>query len=237
MDDQLAHAAISAALSAQWDEAVKLNKSIIKIDADNVDALNRLARAHAELGDLPSAKSTLQLVIAKDPYNSIAQKLLIKWKDLKKTTQSHTALNPNVFLEEPGKTKIVPLMHLCGPDVAAQLDAGDELKLALNAHRVSVTTIDNSYIGRLPDDISARIKKFSAIGYEFNTVVRSSDKNEVKILIRETHRPAKYSDIPSFPGDKISYVTFAPPELVHKEDKSSDDTTNADSTNDERDAE
>lgn len=219
MDESLAQKAISAALSGKWEEAITLNKKILEQDSNDVDALIRLARAYAETNEIKQAKETLQKVIQLDPYNTIALRALAKWKSLNKNNNGYhsTGSNPHFFLEEPGKTKIVLLKHLCSPDAIAELDAGDPVKLNINTHKVSVNSQAGKYIGRLPDDISARIKKLSSLGYQYTGVIRSSDKNGVKILIRETVRPSNYSDIPSFPGEKINYVTFTPPELVHED--------------------
>ena len=79
-----------------------------------------------------------------------------KWKDLKKGDKVvSTSFSASVFLEEPGKTKIVSLLHLGDSGkVIANLDSGDEVKFKIGNHRMSVCTLDNKYIGRLPDDLS-----------------------------------------------------------------------------------
>lgn len=219
MDENLAQKAISAALSGRWEEAITLNKKILEQDCNNVDALVRLARAYAEISEIKQAKEILQKVVQLDPYNTIALRALAKWKNFKKNNNGYhsTGSNPHLFLEEPGKTKIVLLKHLSSPESIAELNAGDPVKLNINTHKVSVNSQAGKYIGRLPDDVSARIKKFSILGYQYTGVIRSSDENGVKVLIREAVRPSKYSDIPSFPVEKINYVTFTPPELVHED--------------------
>ncbi|MCS7092220.1 MAG: tetratricopeptide repeat protein [Patescibacteria group bacterium] len=220
MDENLAQKAIYAALSGKWAEAILLNEKILKQDPQNVDALIRLARAYAETSEIKKAKETLQKALQIDPYNPIATKTLAKWKNLKKSNGNLSAVSdPHLFLEEPGKTKVVMLKHLCSPDIIAELDAGDSVKLTINAHKISVISQQGKYIGRLPDDVSARIKKLSSLGYSYSGVIRSSDKNGVRVLVREIARPVKYSDISSFPSEKINYVTFTPPELVHENEE------------------
>src|SRR3989344_2515086 len=113
MDQNLAQKAISCALLGKWENACKINKLIIKDYPDDVDALNRLARSYAELGEIPKAKTYAKKVLRIDPFNTIASKSLSKWKALKKgDSDSSSVSDPALFLEESGKTKIVSLLHL-----------------------------------------------------------------------------------------------------------------------------
>ena len=75
--------AIDAALDSQWEEALKLNKKIIKLEPQNVDALNRQAKAYMELGKPTLAKKYYTEVLKIDPYNPIAQKNLKMMKSIK----------------------------------------------------------------------------------------------------------------------------------------------------------
>jgi tetratricopeptide (TPR) repeat protein len=197
---ELAQKAVSCALNGKWDEAVKVNKQILKHDPEDVDALNRLARAWAELGDLTKAKKIAQKVLKIDPFNTIAAKSLKKWKGLKKGEAKATKpSSANAFLEEPGKTKIVTLVHLGDQKkVLAKLNAGNEVKFKPHAHRISVTTKDGDYIGRLPDDLSSRLRKPIQHGNEYQVLIKSSSPQEIKIFIRETKRAKALANTPSF---------------------------------------
>lgn len=223
MTDDLAQDAISAALAGNWQKALQVNQEILKNETNDVDALNRTARAYAELGNVQKAREIVGGVLKIDPFNTIAQKSFERWKGLKNgDAVSSGPTASQVFLEEPGKTKIVSLLHLGGTDTIAELDAGDELKFNCHSHRVSVTTMQGKYIGRLPDDLSARIRKLDKLGYEYRSFIKSVDKTEVKIFIRETKRPTKLSDIHSFPAERINYISYTPPELVHEEETMSE---------------
>ncbi len=220
MEGDLAQEAINAALHGNWKIALDLNELILKKYPDDVDSYNRLARAYAELGDLQKARTACQKALTIDPFNSIAAKSLLKWKGLKKgDTYSNAPTNPQTFLEEPGKTKIVSLLFLGSPQILAKLDAADEVKLDTHSHRVSITTMDNKYIGRLPDDLAAKLRNFVNNGNIYQVFIKSSTTEEVKIFIREAVRAKKLRDIPSFQGEKIDYVSFTPPELVHRKDE------------------
>lgn len=217
MDTNLTPIAIAAAINGNWSEAIALNKQIIKQNPDDIDALNRLARAYAELGDNSSAKKTSQLVLKKDPFNKIAQKCLSRWKELKKNgNQTPSGLCSDTFIEDPGKTKIVTLVNTSHPATLAKLNCGDELALNPRGHRIGISAKDVGYIGRLPDDISSRIKSLLKLGKSYKILLKSVEDRDVKIFIREVDSSPKAKDVISFAADRIDYVAFAPPELVHK---------------------
>ncbi len=212
MNTDLAQDAIDAALAGSWEKALQINEQILKETPDDVDALNRLGRAYAELGNVQKARSCVAQVLKIDPFNTIAQKALDRWKGVKIGESPATGpISSQMFLEEPGKTKIVALLHLGSQNRMAESNAGDEVKFNCHSHRVSVLSTTGKYIGRLPDDLSARIRKLDSLGYEYKAYIKSVDKNEIKILIRETKRPPKLSDVPSFPAEKLNYISFATP--------------------------
>lgn len=213
----LAQKAVSAALSGNWEEAIKVNSDILKEDPKDIDALNRLAKAYAESGKIKKAKEVSQKVLKLDPFNPIATKCLTKWKTGSvESCGSCLGLKAKAFLEEPGKTKIISLLHLGDAKIIAQLNCGDELKFMAFSHRISVTTLDGKYIGRLSDDLSARLRTLLKYGNEYQVLVKSIDSQEVKIFVRETKRVNQLKDTPSFPAEKMDYISFTPPELVSK---------------------
>jgi tetratricopeptide (TPR) repeat protein len=219
MDIDLAQQSIAAALEGSWEKAVTLNKEILKEDNKNVDALNRLARALSELGEISKAKKIAQQVIDLDPSNSIAIKALKKWTGIKSgdVIPSKTS-SPEVFLEEPGKTKMVSLLHLGCMSVIGKLDSGDEVMINDHCHRVAITTMDGKYIGRLPDDLSARLKKLISLGNVYKSYIKSIDPENVEVFLREVQRGKKAGDTASFFPEKIDYVSYTPPELVRKKE-------------------
>lgn len=210
MDASLAQRAIDCALSGDWQEAIAANLKILKENQNDVDALNRLARAYQEVGQIGKARAGAQKVLKINPTNQIAQKALARLKTLKKVDgANHTKYLPESFLEIPGKTKLIGLIHPGDSLVLASLNAGDEVSFLTHPHRVSVVTQDGKYIGRLPDDLAARIRNSIKGGVKFQVLIKSIDTKNVKVFI-------KSSEI-SFPAEKIDYVSFTPPELVHKE--------------------
>lgn len=217
MEISLAQKAVEAALSANWNEAIKLNKLILKEDPRDIEALNRLARAHAEVGEFKKAKSLAERVLKLDPFNGIATKAIAKWKGLKGgLPEGSEMVAPDAFLEEPGKTKIASLIHLGDAKTLAKLDAAEIVKITPHSHRISVITRDGKHIGRLPDDLSARLRNLIKKGNEYQILIKSIEPNDVKVFIRETKRGRLAKDLPSFPPERIDYITYSSPEIIRK---------------------
>lgn len=214
MDNPLAQIAINQAIAGHWSEAVATNKKIIKNNKSDIDALNRLARAQKELGEIKSAIETAGSVLKIDPDNTIATRSIAKWKGVKAASSDirPSGVTPATFLEDPGKTKLIDLIHPGASGVLANLDCGDDVSFLVHPHRVSVVTQEGKYIGRLPDDMAARIGKLIRSGSEYQVLIKSVDGNKIKIFVRELKNNGA---VTSFPGERVEYVSFTPPELVH----------------------
>lgn len=219
MDTTLAQKAISLALKGDWEEGIKVNREILKDTPDDIDALNRIARCNAELGKLKEAKLTTEKVLKIDPLNSIAQKCLEKWSTIKKGEKHKpSSTSPDSFLEESGKTKIAPLMHIGDNELLARIDSGDEVFFLPHTHRVSVITSDGQFLGRLHDDLAARIRYLLKNGFKYQVLIKSIEpKKSLTIFIRELEKGSGAKDVASFPAEKLDYVSFTPPNLVHKD--------------------
>ncbi|MBI2007406.1 MAG: tetratricopeptide repeat protein [Candidatus Blackburnbacteria bacterium] len=216
--DSLAQKAIDEALRGNWAEAKALNQKILKENPRDEEALNRLARACLELGDLKKTIFCYKKVLRLDPYNTIAQKAIFRLSKSKRKIRSTGPDSTgagrrklrslplpsaaNLFIEEPGRTKTVPLIHLGADTVISELTTGEEVKLAPHAHRVSVQTKTRSYVGRIPDDLSRRLIKLTRAGNIYKSLVKSVSPDGVKIFIREVKREESLGNIPSFPSNE-----------------------------------
>jgi tetratricopeptide (TPR) repeat protein len=218
MDTSAAQTAINFALSGNWEEAINANLGLISVNPEDTEALNRLARAYAELGKISEARATTKKVLKIDPVNPIALKSLEKWKSaVKPGARLSNGTSTENFLEEPGKTKLVSLLNPGDAKIFANLDPGEEVLLFSHAHKVSINTVDGKYIGCLPDDLAARLRNLIKAGNKYQVLMKSVDPKEIKVFIRELEKGPKTKDIPSFPTEKIDYVSFTPPELIHKD--------------------
>lgn len=225
MDISATQTAIAFALAGKWENATTANLDILRSNPNDTEALCRLTRAYFELGKISEAKKTASKVIEIEPGNQIALKFIEKLK-LTKVSKNPTCFPTctESFLEEPGKTKIVGLLNLGNPEIFFRLDPGEEVKLIAYSHRVSVNSSDGEYIGRLPDDIAARLKDLIKKGNKYQTLIKSLDCKEVTVFIREVEKSKNTNGSPSFPPEKIDYVSFTPPELVHSDTPSVETT-------------
>lgn len=218
MNVDLAQQAVQHALNGNWHEAAALNKQIVKDNKNDTEALNRLAKAYFQLGKTKKAISISKKVLKIDPFNSIATKCIDKWKTTDKKNIKLDKASARLFIEEPGKTKIVSLINLGAPKLRSSLDCGEEVNLNISGHKISVTTSDGKYLGKLPDDVGVKLKKLITLGNEYKVLVKTLDTNEVKVIIREIKTSPMLTNTPSFTAEKINYISFTPPELVHSRD-------------------
>lgn len=194
--------AIKAAMRGVWDQAIELNQKILKLEPKNTAALNRLARAFWEKGNLALAKKTYRQVLLIDRYNIIASKNLKRLADqekiLPKKGERKKTVEGVVFLEEPGKTKVVKLIRLASPKVLSELDSGDEVLLVPKKHTISITGTDGIHLGAIPDDLSHRLLRFIKGGNQYQVFVKAVDRQNLEIFIREIKRAPKFHNLSSF---------------------------------------
>lgn len=217
MDAQLA---ISTAIKGDWKEAIKINLLLLKQLPKDIDALNRLGRAYTETGQKTKAQETYGKVLKIDKFNTIAKRNLDLLKTLKMNRRdtSPTTTPPPVFLEEPGVTKTISLINLGDPKTITSLRPGAQIAIVCRGHSVSVISSQGSYLGRLPDDLSSRLRIFIQSGNRYSAWIKSLDAKTLKIFIKELSRSTKFKNTPSFPvTEKLSYAAFTPPELIHDE--------------------
>lgn len=201
MDATLTDRAIKSALAQNWREAIKINYAILEADGENVETLNRLAYAQLKSGNIPSAKSTYKKVLKIDKYNPIALKNL-KWlayvtkKDFHQN--STVTPTPTIFLEEPGKTKIVTLIHPAPARILCNLMTAQKVTLVPKTHSIEIRDSQGEYIGVLPDDLAHRLRHFIAGGNTYDVYIKNIEKDTVSVFIRELKRGKKFVKLPSF---------------------------------------
>ncbi len=210
IDASLKDDAIQAALHQDWGKAICLNTTILKEEKTNVDAHNRLGFAYLKNCQFKKAKEIFEKVLKFDPYNQIAQKNLKKLSSAKRATshiQESCDISPLLFLEEPGKTKVVDCINAAPMNVLSGLSCGQEVLLKQRKHTVEVRDLQNKYLGALPDDIAFRMLKLLTAGNCYTIHIKGMSKNCISVFIRETKRGKRLKNQPSFIGT-TSYVPF-----------------------------
>lgn len=199
----LSHQAIEAALDFKWNEALKINKKIIKEEPQNIDALNRLAKAYLELGKCNLAKKSYSQVLKIDPYNPIALKNLKIMKSFKTNGQSFVSCNegrlsPSLFLQEPGKTKLVNLLKVAEPQKLSHVFCGMRAEMLLKNRKISIVDSGSNYLGVLPDDVSHHLQRLIKGGNKYVLFIKSVRVNSLSIIIKEIFRSKRFKNQPSF---------------------------------------
>lgn len=192
--------AIIATLQGRWEDAIGANLEILVSSPHDTAALNRLGIAYLKTKQAGSAKKTFQKVLSLDPFNSIAKTNLKKVSPKFSDDYDNTSLLSNhtfSFIEEPGKSKVIPLANLGEPNIIATLFTGLEIDLKIAARKVKITTKDK-YIGSLPDDISIHLIRLIKAGYKYQTLIKSADTASVQVYIKEIKNSKKLKGVPSF---------------------------------------
>jgi len=193
--------AIQTALTGDWNSAITLNQMILQDDPQDIDTLNRLAFAHASLGNVKEAKHLYQKVLNLDNQNPIALRNLkrIGGATGKKPMNGMPpiAMN-NIFIEEPGKTKMIEVINLAEQKILSQLHSGEELQIVVKRMKIFLLSGEKQYIGMLPDDISKRLIKFMNGGNKYEAYVKNADNHKLHVFVKETKRSLRFKNQPSF---------------------------------------
>jgi tetratricopeptide (TPR) repeat protein len=201
--------AVKAALVRNWAKAAELNKKILKEKPQNVPALNRLGKAFWEMDKVQEANKIYKKVIKIDPCNPIANKNLKRLSKFKKKPRNNFEEqffpSEKLFLEEPGKTKLVRLTRLASPTVLAQQDNGDPITLVVKKRLVSVVDNSQNYLGVIPEDLSQRLIRLITGGNQYQGFIKSVDRQKLEVFLKEVFRGKKFLTTPSFPQGKVSF--------------------------------
>ena len=202
--------AIQTALMGDWQNAVTLNQTLLEENPDDIDTLNRLAFALGSLGNIKEARDIYQKVLTLDMQNPIALRNLKRLSGaIGGKPQNGVASIPltNVFIEEPGKTKVIELINVADKKALVTLRAGETLMISVKRMKIFLLDSQKNYVGMLPDDISKRLIEFINGGNAYEAFVKTVD-HKVVVFIRETRRSTKFKNQPSFASSEKTRLVF-----------------------------
>jgi hypothetical protein len=232
--------AIQTALTGNWANAITLNNSILEETPEDIDTLNRLAFAHSSLGNVKEAKNIYQQVLQLDTQNPIALRNLKRLAGNNSTISTKTINSANIselFIEEPGKTKVIELLNVADKKVISPLRSGEEMTLSVKRMKVFVLDEQKQFVGMLPDDIGRRLILFMNGGNQYEAYIKSVDNNKVIIFAREVKRTSKFKDQPSFTPTvdktKLSLTSKNNAKVAKKSEAESDEDKDDDDQDDE----
>lgn len=202
--DFLEQQAVDCAINADWKQAISFNKKIAKLDKNNLGVQLRLGYAYIQSLNYKDAKTAYRKALRLQKGNQIAEENLERIKILesrgnKKLAKKEVKLDPNLFLELPGKTKVSTLVNLGQKNALAHLVIGQQVELKAKKRKMEIRTENNEYVGALPDDLSKRLSLFIKAGSEYATFIKEVSLNKIVVFIREEKKGKKVLRYASFP--------------------------------------
>ena len=203
--------AVKQAQEGLWEEAVTTNKNILSLFPQEPDALNRLGKAHSELGQYTEAKQAYSLSLKYNPKNIIAKKNLDRLSLIQETpTPVHVVaerIDPRLFIEETGKTGVTDLLNLAAPAILATVGVGDRVQLQRIGHTLLVRNAAGEDIGQVEPRLANRLITFIEGGNRYVAAILAKENEQVRLIMREDYQhPSMFGKV-SFPsqggGDTI----------------------------------
>ncbi|MCL6648381.1 MAG: tetratricopeptide repeat protein [Chloroflexi bacterium] len=195
--------AVQLAMQQKWDEAIAVNKAIVDVFPDDVEAYNRLGKAYLETGRLAEAREAYQKALTLDPNNAIARRNLTRLQAMKDETITTVAVQPqvdaNLFIEETGKTGVTTLVNTAPREELATLTAGEPVLLKVEGKDLKVLSTRNEYLGQVEPRLALRLIRLMQGGNQYAAAVTSLTDDSVEIIIRETFQHPTQVGKVSFP--------------------------------------
>jgi len=205
--------AIQLAMQGQWQEAAAVNRAIIAVFPNDVDAYNRLGKALTELGHYSEAREAYAKTLELDSLNSIAQKNLTRLATLGERAvvqaEGGQKLSPQMFIAEMGKTGITILTRAAA-QAAARMTAGDQVFLRRQNNTLVVESGQGKYLGEIEPKLGMRLIKLMEGGNEYAAAIATLSQDDVRVIIKETFQHPSQAGKLSFPptaGDAFRAYT------------------------------
>ncbi len=200
---QKADQAIRLALQSRWEDAVTINREILSLYPSDVDAWNRLGKALAELGHYHEAREAYAKTLEADSTNTIARKNLARLTALGEVvpvnTEPKQQLDPQIFIEETGKTGITSLQR-ADQEVLARMAAGDRLELRAEGNVLHIETARGEHLGEVEPKLALRLLKLMQGGNQYAAALASLADTTGRVIIKEVYQHPSQAGRPSFPA-------------------------------------
>ncbi len=201
----LSRDAIDLALKGEWERATEVNRAILELFADEVEAMNRLGKAYMELGKYDDAREVLGNVARIAPYNNIAKKNLARLESLGSSPASakqgrKAGSAPHVFIEESGKSGTTVLRKIAPSETIARIAPNDPANLVVENSNLNVYSRDGESLGQVDPKLGQRLVRLMCGGNEYDAAIVSVNQQGMSVIIRETYRHASLQNVCSFPS-------------------------------------
>ena len=197
--------AIALALEGHWEEAVEVNRDVLRVFPDDADALNRLGKAFMELGRYSSARSAFENAARIAPYNTIAKKNLERLRHCEETTRppkQGKVVSPYLFIEDRAKSCMTVLGKPATLEILGRVAAGDPVRLRAREHVLLVENEQGDCLGQVEFKLGMRLTRLMKGGNRYEAAIISVNRQDVSVVVLETYRHADTRGICSFPTDR-----------------------------------
>ena len=197
--------AVSLALDGKWEEAVQVNREILRSFPQDTEALNRLGKALLELGWYGEAREAFLATLQILPHNIIAKKNLERLGHLEESQKAPSRgkkVAPKFFIEESGKSATAELHRVASSNVLAHMAAGDEVVLRPRDHCLIVENQQGEYLGQLEPKLGQRILRLMKGGNQYSAVITSVKGGRITVILQEVYRHPSLAGVASFPSQK-----------------------------------
>lgn len=193
--------AIAFAMDHKWEEAIALNRELIDLAPDNLDAHNRLGKALLETGNTDAARAAFEHSLTLDPANTIARKNLDRLANGTASTGGST-LSHKMFISDPGKSAQVTLIACATDTNGPYIAPGAAIELGVSGANLAVYNDAGHYVGIVPPQRGHRLLRMMEAGNRYGGAIVGSNGQSVRVLLHE-----RYVD-PS-QRSKISFLASA----------------------------
>ena len=229
--------AVNLAVKGEWRRATEVNRAILELFPNEVEAMNRLVKAHIELGSYGDARAVLDQVREVAPYNNIAKKNRARLDRLtanaglvdtsRAKTAKKTAGVPQIFIEESGKSGTTVLRNTAGNKAVVHVSPSDQVVLSPDRNTVTVQTLDGQLLGQVEPKLGNRLARLMDGGNRYTAAVVAVSEQGVSVIIRETFKHPSLQNVCSFPSkakeeDRV-YLNETVARFLRKGDADDDD--------------
>ena len=198
-----ARQAVNLAMESRWEEAVSVNREILKSSPDDVEALNRLGKALSEMGKYSKARRAFQRGLEISPSNSIARKNLDRIGLLREDSPqrpSRQGVPPHFFIEETGKTRVTSLMDTAPKELLAKMTAGEPVFLEPREHKLVGKNSLGERLGMIEPKLGLRLLRLMRGGNKYEAAITSLDEQGIRVIIKEIYQHPSQIGKLSFPS-------------------------------------
>ncbi len=194
--------AIQAAMQSRWPQAVELNRNILELFPNDVDALNRLGRALREQGQFREARESYRRAVEVDPNNNIARRNLESLANVQVDSapvEAQQRLDPTIFSAESGKSGNATIVGVSDRSLLARMAVGDQVYLHADGRALMVRNLAGETLGQVETRIAQRLIDLMQGGNTYAAALLTPEDGAYRIIIHETFRHPSQAGRTSFP--------------------------------------